>query len=149
MNVTKDVVIDLLPAYLSGEASADTRALIEEVAAREPAVARLVESARREGKEPMLKQPLVLPPNLERETVSRTRGVLQWRSWMLSLAIMCTLLPFTFNFSVHPITLWLVRDPRSRLLWVVAAALWLAYGLVGRRLRMESPSGRGPHPDGA
>lgn len=142
MNVTRDVVIDLLPAYLSGEASADTRALIEEMAAREPAVARIIESARREEREPMLKQPLVLPLDLERETMSRTRTLLRWRGWTLSLAIMSTLLPFSFEFPADHVSFWLVRDPRSRLLWVVAAALWLTYVLIGRRLRVDSPSGR-------
>lgn len=143
MNVTKDVVIDLLPAYLSGEASADTRALIEEVAAREPAVARLIESARHDGNEPMLQQPLVLPPNLEREMVSRTRALLYRRSVVLALAIVCTLLPFTFGFHDGHVTFWLLRDEKgSRLFWVVAAALWLDYLLLGRRLRIESPSGQ-------
>jgi hypothetical protein len=61
---------------------------------------------------------------------------------MLSLAIMSTLLPFTFDFPAEHVTFWLLRDPRSRLLWVLAAALWLAYGLLGRHLRVESPSGR-------
>jgi predicted anti-sigma-YlaC factor YlaD len=135
MNVTKDVVIDLLPAYLSGEASADTRALIEEIAAREPAVARLIESARRDEREPMLKQPLVLPPDIERKTVSRTRAVLRGRSWALSLAIMCTLLPFTFEFPADHLTMWFVRDQRSGFLWVLAATFWLTYVLLGRRLR--------------
>ena len=30
MNVTREVIYDLLPAYFAGEASADTRALVEE-----------------------------------------------------------------------------------------------------------------------
>ena len=134
MNVTKDVVIDLLPAYLSGEASADTRALIEEVAAREPAVARLIESARREGSEPMLQQPLVLPPDLERETVSRTRSALQWRSWLLALAITCTLLPFSMAFGGGHASFVLFRDePASRVLWLIAPVFWSGYWALGRR----------------
>jgi hypothetical protein len=90
----------------------------------------------------MLKQPLVMPPDLERETMSRTRVLLHWRGWMLSLAIMSTLLPFSFEFPAEHVSLWLVRDPRSRLLWILAAAFWLTYGLLGRRLRVDSPSGR-------
>ena len=62
MNVTKDVVIDLLPAYLSGEASADTCALIEEMSAKDRAVARLLDAA--SSDEPALRQPIVLPVNL-------------------------------------------------------------------------------------
>ena len=88
MNVTKDVVIDLLPAYLPAKRRPDTCALIEEMAAKDPAVARLLDAARRD--EPALRQPIVLPVNLERESVSRTRAALRWRGLLLGLAIACT-----------------------------------------------------------
>src|SRR5262249_16067590 len=45
MNITRNVVADLLPAYLSGEASADTRAPVDEVGAHDPEIAGLVASA--------------------------------------------------------------------------------------------------------
>ncbi len=136
MNVTKDVVIDLLPAYLSGEASADTRALIEEMAARDPAVARLLDAARREEGEPALRQPLVPPANLERESISRTRAALRWRGWLLGLAVACTLLPFAWSFSDGYVHFVLFYDkPASQLLWVLALAFWLGYSALGRRLR--------------
>lgn len=134
MNVTKDVVIDLLPAYLSGEASADTCALIEEMAAKDPAVARLLDAARRD--EPALRQPIVLPVNLERESVSRTRAALRWRGLLLGLAIACTLLPFAMAFSGGHVTFVLFYDkPASQLLWLLALGFWFAYSALGRRLR--------------
>ena len=43
MQVTRDIVIDLMPLYQSGEASADTRAAIEEFLRHEPGLKRLVE----------------------------------------------------------------------------------------------------------
>jgi anti-sigma factor RsiW len=36
MTVTRDVIYDLLPAYFSGDASADTRALVERFLATDP-----------------------------------------------------------------------------------------------------------------
>ena len=72
MNITRDVVIDLLPAYLSGEASADTHTLIDEMAARDPDIARLVASARDERMD-VMPENIPLPPNLERDIVNRTR----------------------------------------------------------------------------
>jgi len=42
MNVTRDVVLDLLPSYLAGEASADTRALVDEYLRRDPDLERRV-----------------------------------------------------------------------------------------------------------
>jgi predicted anti-sigma-YlaC factor YlaD len=136
MNVTKDVVIDLLPAYLSGEASADTCVLIEEMAARDPAVARLLDAARRDQGEPALRQPIVPPANLERESVSRTRAALRWRGWLLGLAIACTLLPFAMAFSGGHVMFVLFYDkPASQVLWLLALGFWFAYSALGRRLR--------------
>ena len=137
MNVTKDVVIDLLPAYLSGESSADTRALVEEMAAREPAIARLLDAARRVEGESSLAKPAALPPNLERETVRRTRATLRGRSWALSMATVFTLAPFSFSFPAEHITMRFIRDPSWRLFWIAAAGLWFAYWRLGRRLQMN------------
>jgi anti-sigma factor RsiW len=136
MKITKDVVIDLLPAYLSGESSADTRALIEEMAAREPAVARLLDAARRDEGEPALRQPVAPPANLERESVSRTRAALRWRGRLLAAAISCTLMPFAMSFRDGHVAFVLFYDkPASQLLWLLALAFWLAYSALGRRLR--------------
>jgi hypothetical protein len=41
MNVTRDVIYDLLPAYFSGDASADTQALIEEFFVSDPEFGRM------------------------------------------------------------------------------------------------------------
>lgn len=39
MDITRDVILDLLPLYLADEASADTRALVEEYLDTDPALA--------------------------------------------------------------------------------------------------------------
>lgn len=41
MNVTRDVIYDLLPAYFSDDASADTRALVEEFFLTDPEFGRM------------------------------------------------------------------------------------------------------------
>ena len=41
MNVTREVILDLLPLYLAGEASTQTRALVDEYLAQDPDLARL------------------------------------------------------------------------------------------------------------
>ena len=137
MKITRDVITDLLPAYVSGEASADTRALVDEFSAANPQIARLVESARQERSDPMLQNPVALPPNLERESVRRTRAELRRRSWLLAGAVLFTLLPFAFVFHDGRITFLMMRDePNSPILWVVAGFCWLGYVLLGRRLRV-------------
>ena len=39
MEITRDVVLDLMPLYMAGEASADTRALVEEYLETDPQLA--------------------------------------------------------------------------------------------------------------
>ena len=41
MKVTRDVILDLLPLYLAGEASADTRILVEKYLETDPKLAQL------------------------------------------------------------------------------------------------------------
>jgi anti-sigma factor RsiW len=140
MNITRHVVADLLPAYLSGEASADTRALVEELAARDPDVATLVGSARAERTDIMDHGHIALPPNLEREIVARTRAVLRRRSWTLALALFFTFMPFVFAFDSRGITFFMLRDePGSRLFWLSAACLWFDYVRQTRRLHAKLP----------
>ncbi len=43
MNVTRNVVYDLLPSYFAGDASADTRLLVDEYFARDPEFGRMAE----------------------------------------------------------------------------------------------------------
>jgi anti-sigma factor RsiW len=138
MTITRDVITDLLPAYLSGEASADTRALVEEMAGRDPDIGRLVEAARNERMDAMMHDAVALPPNLERDVVSRTRAVLRRRSWTLALALFFTCLPLVFGFDQSGITFVMFRDvPGSRLFWLSAAYLWFDYVRQSRRLRVS------------
>ena len=80
MNVTTDVIHDLLPLYLAGEASADSSALIEEYLRVHPDEAeRLRGLAARSAA--LLAAPAPAPaPDLERESFERTRRYNRWRT---------------------------------------------------------------------
>jgi anti-sigma factor RsiW len=67
MKVTRDVIFDLLPAYFSGEASAETRALVDEFFAADPEFARMAERF----KAAVTRS---LPAEAERESFRRTRA---------------------------------------------------------------------------
>jgi hypothetical protein len=130
MQVTRDIVIDLLPLYQSGEASKDTRAAIEEFLRRDPSLA------------PMANQDAgaIVPPTaaseLERRTITQTRAAIRRRSWSLAVAILFTLLPFSFAFRGGQVTFFMLRDqPGSALLLLVAAVTWLQYARMTRALR--------------
>jgi anti-sigma factor RsiW len=135
MEVTREIVIDLLPLYESGEASADTRAAVEQFLRHDPALARLhhqVEDDRANGGT----EDAVAGATLERQAVERTRAVIRRRGWTLALAVFFSLTPFTFAFSQGHVTFFMFRDePGTRLFLVAAVWLWVQYVLITRRLR--------------
>ena len=95
MNVTREVITDLLPLYFSGEASADTRALVDEFFRQDPEFAHL---ARRMGD---VRQKLVrdVPPpeaGVEKQALQKTRDMVQTRNAWLGIAIAYTIVPFIF-----------------------------------------------------
>ncbi len=71
MTPTRDVVVDLWPLYVSGEASADTRALVETFLEQDPEFAERL----RESESAALHPPaaLALPLDHERATLLRTQ----------------------------------------------------------------------------
>jgi len=76
MKVTQNVIHDLLPAYLAGEASADTVALVEEFLRLDSDLARTVEALRAS---PLPELPVALRPTQEKETLNMTKQLLRWR----------------------------------------------------------------------
>jgi anti-sigma factor RsiW len=135
MNITRDVITDLLPAYDAGEASADTRSLVDAYLAQDPVFAALVAEGRRtDGR---LRSTAAPPADgVERESLQRTRKLLRERTWTVALAVLFTGMPFTFAFDSHGITFFMLRDqPGAALFLVSAAFLWVRYFRVQRRLR--------------
>ena len=130
MQVTRDIAIDLLPLYQSGEASSDTRAAIEEFLRKDPSLARMA------GQDAAPLVPPTAGGELERRAITRTRATIRQRSWVLAAAICFTLLPFTFGFRAGRVTFFMLRDqPESVLLLLVAAILWFRYAKMTRSLR--------------
>ena len=139
MNITRDVILDLLPAYLSGDASADTRALVEEFLARDTELAEKIRAGALEG---MATPPLDLPPGIEVRALRRTKRVLAWQRWLLGFAIFFTSMALSFSFEAQG---WHVTNARLFLLerapgeWAAcvagAAVCWAAYLMTRRRLR--------------
>jgi hypothetical protein len=128
MQVTRDIVIDLLPLYQSGEASKDSRAAIEEFLKTDPSLARIA------GQDSAV-VPTTAASELERRTITRTRAAIRRRSWILAAAIWFTLLPFSFAFRGGRVTFFMLRDqPESVVLLVLAAILWLQYARMTRSL---------------
>jgi len=139
MNVSREVVLDLVPVYLSGEASADTRALVEEFAVQDTEFGRTLESQRRDvaAYAKSLRQPFpALPADHELRTLERTRRMAGQLRWLLAIALMFTVFPMSFSFEGNHITFLLLRDAPSLAMasWVAAAGFWIGFLFMQRKL---------------
>jgi anti-sigma factor RsiW len=135
MNITRDVARDLLPLVSAGEASADSRALVEEFLRNDPELARLAEALREQKFTAPVPPP---PPGRERAALERTRTLLRRRSLLLGLALFFTGLPLSFVADSGGLRFLLLRDaPELAGLFLAAAAgLWTAFGVTVRRLKV-------------
>ena len=85
MNVTREVILDLLPLYVADEASPATRELVEEYLKGDPALAERVRVLGAEGLVPRaVGDP---PPEVELEALRRARKVLGWQRWLFGLGL--------------------------------------------------------------
>ena len=131
MKLSENVVKDLLPVYLAGEASADTVSLVEEFLARNPEWRALVEGP------PTAGLPGVeVPANLERRSLELTRRLLARKNWLLGGAIFFTFLPMSF-----PVTgsrqYFLFREAPMAAAFALAVALGLWAGFLDTCRRLN------------
>jgi hypothetical protein len=138
MNVTRDVVLDLLPAYLAGEASADTRALVDEYLRRDPDLERRVRA-----RDPALVGDVAAAPAPEMELASllkarRTLGRLRW-TCALAAAFTAVALSLRIDFAGGRLTTFrflIVDDPVPLgTCLAVGAVLWVVYFRMRRGAR--------------
>jgi anti-sigma factor RsiW len=136
MNITQNVIHDLVPAYLSGEASADTVALVEEFLRLDPELARTVESLRAN---PLPELHIALRPTQEKETLTMTKQLLWWRGVLMGVAIFLTMLPLSFRFDDGRITWTFLHEAPSLAMALVclgALSCWAGFLYVRRRLHV-------------
>jgi hypothetical protein len=135
MNVTQNVIHDLLPVYLAGEASADTVLLVEEFLRLDPDLARTVAALR---VNPLPELPIALRPTQEKETLHMTKQLLRWRGILMGLAIFLTLLPLSFRFTGGRIIWTFLEDtpPLAAALVILGAVVcWAGFLNVRKRLQ--------------
>jgi len=139
MNVSRDVIVDLLPLYLAGEASAGTRDLIEAYQNEHPDFAaevraRIARGAEIFGAGPDDGDPP--PPDQEKTTFERVRRFNRNRTYWLGVAIACTLVPLSFVFVGHDVRWVMLHDNpgQAAIFWIGALGCWAVYYGMGRRL---------------
>jgi anti-sigma factor RsiW len=121
--------------YLAGDASADTRALVESYLKGDPELASDVKAARAAS----LELPATPAPSAEKQALDATRQLIKSRTSTLVVAMVFTVLPLTFVFHGTTITFFLIRDaPLIGLTWwVTAAIMWIWHVTIRRRLRVS------------
>ena len=92
MKITRDVITDLLPVYLSGEASQDTKALVDAFLKDDPEFSKLV----RENGAILPESQINLSKENEMDTLLKTQKLLRQRSTYMAFTILFTLLPLSF-----------------------------------------------------
>jgi hypothetical protein len=131
MNVTKDIINDLIPLYVANECSADTRALVEEYLQQHPHQA---EELPRIITAPV---PGAVPPAKGLDEVRAFREArrrLRRRSWLMAIAIFLSLAPFSFS-SDGGRTWWMLRDATGSAFVYATLGLvfWIIYAVDRRR----------------
>ncbi len=134
MTITKNIIIDLLPAYLSGDASDDTKRLVEEYLRTDPSIAQTL----REASEPPVPRDAhpPIPTDVQLASLMRTRSLIRIRSWVMAFAIFFTLVPFSFLHKAGT-TYWLfLESPTSAgVYFFLGLSCWIAYAVLRHRSR--------------
>ena len=92
MEITRDVVLDLLPLYLAGEVSDDSRILIERYLESDPALAKIAEQSAAIDLEKDVPVPLTTEDQME--AYKEAKQQMFWRIVILALVMSFILLAF-------------------------------------------------------
>ena len=84
MEMTRDVIIDLLPTYFSNEASEHTRQLVEDFFESDPEFARM---ARQMNDKLLQGVPVQLPQDHQMKTLRRAQTAVTWKVVALAVGL--------------------------------------------------------------
>ena len=127
MTLTRAVILDLWPVYASGDASDDTRAVVEAFLREDPEFA---EQLTRDAALPELPPPL--PPDAEATAFHRIRCRLRGYPFLLNLAILSSAMAFGRIISD---TSWDVSPRNFIIMSLIAVAFWVAFCVSLWRVR--------------
>ena len=137
MQIPRDVILDLLPIYLSGEATEVTRLFVEEQLRADPELAARVRAAAALRIDPDMTE---LPPDLEMRALRVTRRELSVARWLFGLACFFSALCFGVQIDLVDgstrVTMLVLRYPAIMVYpAALALACWVTYFII-RRARL-------------
>ena len=130
MNVTREVVTDLLPTYFSGEASGDTKVLVEDYFRQDPDFERIARNAATPLETLRAAAPITANSEREKRDLESVLWGLRRRQWLFGVSLYLTLSPLlSFNFTHgHIVSLMVLDAPwHAAFDWSLAAVLWFVY----------------------
>ena len=135
MNITREVVTDLLPIYVSGEASADTKVLVEEYFRQDPDFERVSRGAATPFEILRADASPAAGADEEKRGLERVRKALRRRTALFALSLYLTLVPLSFHFTGGRIGSFMVRDAplEAAGFWIMATIFWFRYFVHARR----------------
>ena len=123
--VTRDLVMDLLPAYLSGDCSEATKVLVESYMKEDTGFAQMVKS------EAKIVLPTLAPTKsneLELKALRATKRKIRRRSWHLAFAIFFSLLAVSYQYGPDGIKwMWEASPLAAIALSLVGIMFWVHY----------------------
>jgi hypothetical protein len=135
MKITRDVVSDLWPIYEAGEASTDTRAVVERFLADDPEFAVTLRGAGR------MTLPAAAVPSssgAEARALKRTRDLVHGRGWLRGVRLFALVMTVFALKRLLQETAWTVPPARFIGEALMAAAAWALYSAVLMRERRRA-----------
>ena len=129
MNVTGEVVKDLLPIYFSGDACKDTKALVEDYFRKNPDFERIARGAATPLETLRAAPPIAVGSEKERRDLERVLCGLQRRKWLFGLSLFLTFTPLSFYFIHGDLAARMGRNVlwEAAFEWSMAALFWFLY----------------------
>jgi hypothetical protein len=119
----------LLPIYFSGEASGDTKVLVEDYFRQDPEFERTARNAATPLETLRAAAPIAASPERKKRDLESVLWGLRRRTWLFGVSLFLTLSPLSFDFThghivslMLPQTLW-----HAAFDWSLAAVLWFVY----------------------
>lgn len=133
MEMTRNIILDLLPLYLADEVSEETRIMIETYLQEDPDLARLVKkSANLQFHQPEIEMPL---PEKGEKHVYKSVKRLRWQhNLFLALAVGSTTL-----FTVFGAFMAADRKTAVLIFFILSVAFWAIFFRVNKRIDLQTP----------
>jgi len=135
MKITRDVIIDLLPLYFSGEASTDTKDLVNTYFNQNPDFAK---EAKKSSEKIITND---IPTNLtkedEMESLNKTKKRIKLQSFLIGFAIFFTIAPFSFAHMDDKLYVLLLDSPMTALIYgSIGILFWISYFIARNKTQV-------------